>query len=393
MPKRKAANGQGCIRQRKDGSWEGRLSIGRDPGTGKLKQKSFYGKTQAEVRKQMTAFSADLDKGIYMEPSKLTVGQWLDIWHKEYLGGVKHTTVSQYGTQIEIHIKPRIGAVKLTQLTAPMIQSMYNAEKRARDADPKAGLSAKSIRNLHGVLHKALHQAVKLGYLRSNPCDACEPPRAEKHEIQPLSTEEISAFLKACEGHKYEKLYTVVLFSGMRIGEAMGLRWSCVDFENGTITIDHQLQKERVRGGGGTYRLFETKTSTTRTLTLAAHVMAVLREVKREQAQYRLMLGTEWKNEMNLVFTHENGGHLTYHTVWACFKRIVESAGFSSARIHDLRHTFASISLESGDDLKTVSKALGHSKIGTTGDIYAHVTEKMRRESAARMDAFIQSVK
>lgn len=393
MPKRKSANGQGCIRQRKDGSWEGRLTIGRDPGTGKLKQKSFYGKTQAEVRRLMTAFSADLDKGIYMEPSKLTVGQWMDIWHKEYLNGVKHTTVSQYSTQIEKHIKPSIGAVKLTQLTAPMIQSMYNAEKRARDADPKAGLGAKSIRNLHGVLHKALHQAVKLGYLRANPCDACEPPRADKHEIQPLTTEEISVFLKACKGHKYEKLYTVMLFSGMRLGEALGLRWSCVDFENSTITIDHQLQKERVKGGGGTYKLFDTKTSTTRTITLASHVMAVLRETRREQNQYRLLLGTDWENEMNLVFTHENGQHLTQYTVWACFKRIVEKLGFPSARIHDLRHTFASISLESGDDLKTVSKALGHSKIGTTGDIYAHVTDKMRRESAERMEAFIQSVK
>ena len=105
------------------------------------------------------------------------------------------------------------------------------------------------------------------------------------------------------------------------------------------------------------------------------------------------MLGSDWQNEMNLVFTHENGQHLTQYTVWSCFKRIVEKLGVPSARIHDLRHTFASISLESGDDLKTVSKALGHSKIGTTGDIYAHVTEKMRRESAERMEAFIQSVK
>ena len=393
MPKRKAANGQGTIRQRADGSWTGRLSIGRDPGTGKYKYKYLYGATQAEVRKKMTAFSAELDKGAFVEPSKMTLGQWLDVWHAEYLAGVKHTTISQYGTQIDQHIKPFLGAVKLVELTPTMIQSMYNAKKRLRDADPKAGLSAKSIRNLHGVLHKALHQALRLGYISANPCDACEPPRFDRYEIKPLTTEEITTLLHACKGSKYEKLYTVVLFSGVRISEALGLRWSCVDFERGKITINKQLQKERKKGGGGTYRLYDTKTSTTRTITLSAHVVDVLREVKKEQAQNRLIMGAAWANDMNLVFTHEDGQHLCHSTVWACFKRLVKKLGFPDARVHDLRHTFATISLESGDDLKTVQKNLGHSKIGTTGDTYAHVTEKMREQSAARMDAFIQSVK
>lgn len=393
MPRGRAANGQGMIRQRTDGTWEGRVTLGRDPGTGKLLQKSFYGKTQAEVRKKITALAADFDKGVFVEPSKMTVGQWLDIWHAEYLSGVKHTTVSQYGTQIEQHIKPAIGAVKLMKLTPPMIQNLYNTKKRQRDADPKAGLSAKSIRNLHGVLHKAFQQALKLGYIAANPCNACEPPRSEKYEIKPLSTEEITALLQACKGDKYEKLYTVVLFSGVRIGEALGLRWSCVDLERGQITINKQLQKERQKGGGGKYRLYDTKTSTTRTITVAAHVVSVLREIRKEQAKYRLLLGPQWENDMDLVFTHENGKHLCQATVWGCFKRQVIKLGIPNARIHDLRHTFATISLESGDDLKTVQKNLGHSKIGTTGDTYAHVTERMRQQSAERMNAFIQTVK
>lgn len=393
MAKRKAANGQGTIRQRPDGMWMGRISIGRDTGTGKYKYKYLYGKTQSEVRKKMTAFSAELDKGVYVEPSKMTLGQWLDAWHAEYLGGVKHTTVSQYGTQIAQHIKPALGAVKLVELTAPMIQKMYNDEQRARQADPKKGLSAKSIRNLHGVMHKALRQALRLGYIQANPCDACEPPRSDKYEIKPLTTQEITTLLQGCKGYKYERLYTFVLFSGVRISEALGLRWSCVDFERGQVTINKQLQKERKKGGGGAYSLYDTKTSTTRTLTLAAHVMEVLREVKKEQAQNRLMLGAAWANDMNLVFTHEDGHHLCHSTVWACFKRLAKKLGFPDARVHDLRHTFATISLESGDDLKTVQKNLGHSKIGTTGDTYAHVTEKMRKDSAERMDAFIKAVK
>ena len=394
MAKHKAANGQGTIRQRKDGSWEGRLSLGRDPGTGKLKQKSFYGKTQADVRKRMTAFSADYDKGILDEPSKYTVGQWLDIWRAEYSGGIKSSTIDQYRTQVEQHLKPAFGAVKLDKLTAPMIQKLYNQKQRERTADPKgrAGLSAKSIKNLHSVLHEALERAVKLGYLKVNPCNACELPRIERHEIKPLTTEEVGLFLKAIKGHKYERLFTVMVFSGMRQGEALGLRWSCVDLSAGTIRVDRQLQKERVPGGGGEYRLVETKTSNVRTLTLAPFVVDVLKAQKKAQAENRLLMGAAWKNEWNLVFTHEDGGHLAAKTTYDCFKLIAKKIGIETARLHDLRHTYATLSLQNGDDLKTVADALGHSNISTTANIYAHVTERMRKESAARMESLIQSI-
>lgn len=395
MPKRKAPNGQGTIRQRADGTWEGRVSIGRDPGTGKHKQKYFYGKTQAEVRKKMTAFSAELDNGVMTEPSKMTVGQWLDIWRAEYSGGIKSSTVDQYRTQVEQHLKPAFGAVKLDKLTAPMIQKLYNQKQRERKVDPKGreGLSAKSIKNLHGVLHEALERAVKLGYIKVNPCDACELPRIERHEIQPLTNEEIGKFLKAIRGHKYERLFTVMVFSGMRQGEALGLRWSCVDLVAGTIRVDRQLQKERVPGGGGDYHLVETKTSNIRTITLAPFVVEVLKAQKKAQAEQRLLMGPDWKNEWNLVFTHEDGGHLAAETTYKCFKRIAKNIGVEAARLHDLRHTFATLSLQNGDDLKTVADALGHSNISTTANIYAHVTERMRKESAARMENLIQSIK
>lgn len=395
MPKRKAANGQGMIRQRSDGSWEGRISIGRDPGTGKLKQKSFYGKTQSEVRKKMTAFAAEVDQGVFTEPAKITVGQWMDIWRKEYSGGIKSSTVDQYRTQVEQHIKPALGAVLLSKLTAPMIQSMYNQKHRERQADPKgrAGLSAKSIKNLHGVLHESLDQAVKLGYIRVNPCNACELPRIERHEIKPLTDSEVGRFLKAIQGHKYERLFTVMVFSGMRQGEALGLRWSCVDLTAGTIRVDRQLQKERIPGGGGQYRLVETKTSNTRTIAVAPFVVDVLKAQKKAQAENKLLLGPEWKNDWDLVFTHEDGSHLAAETTYKCFKRAAKQIGVDTARLHDLRHTFATLSLQNGDDLKTVSDALGHSNISTTANTYAHVTERMKKESANRMERLIQTIK
>ena len=346
MPKRKAANGQGTIQQRADGSWMGRLSAGRDPGTGKYKYKYFYGKTQAEVRKKMTAFSAELDKGVFLEPSKMTLGQWLDVWHAEYMGGVKNRTADRYESAIRIHIKPALGAVKLEKLTAPMIQSMYNQKHRERLANPKAGLSPKSIKNVHGVLHEALQRAVKLDYIRANPCDGCELPRVIRHEIKPLSDSEAGAFLKAIQGHKYERLFTVMIFSGMRQGEALGLRWSRVDLKAGTIRIDCQLQKERIKGGGGKYRIVETKTSNIRSVTLAPFVVSILKEQKKAQAEQRLFFGAEWKNDMDLVFTHEDGSHLSADTTYGCFKVIAKKIGVEAARLHDLRHTFATLSLQ-----------------------------------------------
>lgn len=394
MPNHKSANGQGNLRQRPDGRWEGRLTLGRDPGTGKLIRKSFYGKTQAEVRKSMTSYAAQVDNGIYMEPSKLTVGEWLEIWEKEYNGGVKNRTADSYSALIRNHIRPALGSVKLCALTAPTIQHMYNQKQRERKEDPKgkAGLSPKSIKNVHGVLHEAMQKAVKLGYIRSNPCDGCELPRREKHEIKPLSAQELGKFLRAIKGSKYESLFTVMCFSGLRQGEALGLRWSSVDLQAGTIRVDCQLQKERIKGGGGKYRIVETKTGNIRTVSLAPSVVAVLKAQKKAQAQNRLLLGRDWKNEKDLVFTHEDGSHLTTDTTYGCFKRIAKQIGVEAARLHDLRHTFATLSLQNGDDLKTVSEALGHSTIGTTANIYAHVTDAMRKESANRMESLIQSI-
>ena len=244
MPRKQTRNAQGggTVRQRKDGTWEGRYTVGRDPGTGKQLQKSVYGKTQKEVRQRLQQITTAIDDGTYTEPSKLTVGQWLDLWHRDYLGGVKQATVAHYGSHIETHLKPALGAIRLTDLRPHQIQALYN--RLLKSPDNPDGLSAKSIKNLHGVLHRALKQAVMVGYLRRNPADACILPRAEKREVSFLEEDGIKALLKAIEGHRFERVYRVDLFTGLRQGEILGLTWDCVDFDNGVLTINKQLQKE-----------------------------------------------------------------------------------------------------------------------------------------------------
>lgn len=388
MPKKptRNASGSGSIRQRRDGTWEARYTVGRDPGTGRQIQRSVYGKTKADVAKKMRAATHEIDEGIYIEPSRVTVERWFSIWLSEYLGSVKDSTREQYRYQLRVNIKPAMGAVKLTELTSPMIQKMYNDCIRR-------GLSPKSVRNLHGVMHRALDKAVKLRYIRFNPCNACEPPRVEKKEIRPIEGDNVKAFLQAIRGHQYEDVLFFTVFSGMRQGEVLGLTWDCVDLRKGTITVNKQLQKKRQEGGGGEYRFVPLKNDKSRILTPASDVMKLLKRVQLEQKKNRLKAGGAWDNPMNLVFTNELGGHLVAYTVYNNFKKIAEQIGIPSTRFHDLRHTYATLSLQNGDDIKTVSENLGHATVAFTLDTYGHVTEKMKQDSANRMQDFINANK
>ena len=384
MPRTRNAHGSGTIRQRKDGTWEARYTLGRDPGTGKQIQKSIYGKTEADVARKLRAITHEIDQGAYTDPAKISFGTWMETWHKEYLGGVKPSTAAQYDYQIRQNIVPALGAVKLSALTAPMIQKLYNDCIRR-------GLSPKSVRNLHGVMHKALDQAVELQYIRFNPCNACKLPRVERKEIRPIEGDQVKAFLQAIKGTANEDLLFVDIFSGLRQGEIIGLTWDCVDFQKGTITVCKQLRKERIHGGGGTYKFTALKNDKTRVLTPAKAVFDVLRRVQLRQKEYKLKAGSAWDNPMNLVFTNALGGHLTSDTVYGNFKRIAKKIGIPSTRFHDLRHTFATLSLQNGDDIKTVSENLGHATVAFTLDVYGHVTEQMKKDSADRMQAFIDS--
>lgn len=382
------AQGAGSIRRRPDGCWEARYTVGRDGGTGKQIQRSVYGATQQEVRKKLQQITADIDNGAYTPPNKLSVGGWIDIWISEYLTDIKPHTLASYRTQCNIHIKPAIGNVRLTDLAAPMIQKLYN------DLTAKDGLSAKTVKNIHGVLHKALEQAKKIGYIRYNPADACTLPRVTKKDIEPLDNEQIRAFLGALDGEPYADLFRVVMFTGMRQGEVLGLSWDNVDFEKGVITISRQLQKSNEKGVG---YYFETlKNNKTRRIVPAPYVMEILDGVRLKQSADRLKAGAAWKNDdpinYNLVFTNELGEHLKHVSVYKHYKKIAAKIGAPNSRFHDLRHTYAVVALANGDNVKNVQEALGHSTAAFTLDVYGHVTDKMKRDSAARMEKFIEQL-
>ena len=379
------AKGAGLIRKRPDGRWEGRYTLGYDPKTGKQQQKYVYGKTQKEVRQKLTQIAAEVDEGNYLEPSTMKFGAWLEMWLETYVVPAKKPyTVSSYENICRKYLIKHLGRLPISQLNAFQIQQMYNTLL----LDDK--LSPKTIKNIHGVLHNALRQAVKLQMIKTNPSEMCDLPRAYRKEIQPMEQEDIVQFLKALQEEKYARLYKVTLFTGMRQGEVLGLTWDCVDFENCTLYVNKQLQKSQKVGG--TYVLVPTKNSKGRIVTVAEAVMDMLREEKEWQEHNREIAGSAWQNDWGLVFTNEIGGHLCHFTVYKRFKDVVKEIGLPKERFHDLRHSFAVVSLESGDDIKTVQANLGHATASFTLDVYGHVSQNMRRQSAERMNKFIKSV-
>lgn len=411
--KRGASNG-GSIRHRtveRDGHtyewWEARVTTGYDLSTGKQIQRSFSGKTQREVRQKMQAALVDLNNHQYQEPTKMTVGEWLETWERDFLIGVKPFTKLNYSQHIRNHIIPALGNRKLQQLSGPDIQKFYNqllregGKIRCHDKDgnvmKKDGqpvyvsvpLSAKTVKNIHGVLHKALEKAVKLEYIRTNPADSCELSRVEKKEIRPLDDGDISRFMEAVQNHPFRALFLTTLFTGMRRGEVCGLRWDCVDLEHGTITINKQLQN--IPGQPGSYRLVSTKNGKGRTLKVSHFVVDLLCQQKAEQEKMRRLVGELWHNE-GYVFCNAVGEHLSPSTVYHNFKRIASDIGMPAARLHDLRHSYAVASLRAGDDIKTVQSNLGHHTASFTLDVYGHVTAQMQQDSADRMDSFIRKV-
>ena len=397
---RKRANGEGNIRKRSNGTWEARITVGVNPETGKAISKSVYGRTQKEVREKIKAFQTEEQQAVTppaaiplqpdKEPDKqvqkeMTVGEWLDTWLKDYLADVKQGTSIHYESVVRIHLKPALGNVPLHKLRAPMVQQFY---KKLREENR----SPKYIKNIHGVLHRALDMAVRVEYLERNPTSACVLPKVVEKQVTPLDTPEQKRLFEALKGNPFEALFLTAVFTGMRVGEIIGLTWDCVDFEHGVIHIVKQLVQTRIKGQD--YVFGTLKNGKTRVIAPAPFVMEVLKKHKIDQERQKKKMGDLWDEGKfpGLVFNHPDGSHYSQPTIWKEFQDILKAAGLEHHRVHDLRHTFAVNSIRAGDDIKTLQENMGHYSAAFTLDRYGHVTETMRRESAKRMQAFIENM-
>lgn len=309
--------------------------------------------------------------------------KWLGIWIDDYCLDAKERTRNTYQSSIDTHIVPRLGAVPLCELQPHQVQKFINGL-----AEGEKPLSPKSIKNVHGVLHRALEKAVQVRYIRDNPADSCSLPRIDKKEIDFIAGDELAAFMKAIKGHKFERMFSLAVFTGMRQGEILGLCWDAIDLRRGTIKVKRQLQLIK-----GEYKLVVTKNSKPRTISPAAYVLDLLKAQQKAQLEQKLKAGPMWDNPEGYVFTDEVGAHVARNTLYMNFKRVLKEAGLpETLRFHDLRHSYAVFALENGDSIKEVQEALGHYSSSFTLDTYAHVSEDALKLSAERKDAAIKAL-
>jgi len=373
----KRANGEGNIREIKEKNlWQGRIMIDGHSYT-------RYGKTKDEVRRKIMIIRTTADAGNLPAPNKLSVEEWMLAWLDTYCQ-VKESTMVKYRSVMRNHIVPAMGDVQLQKLTTYRVQRFYN-QKRAE------GKSAKTIKDIHGVLHKALAKAVQLRYVQHNACEGCELPKLIEKEMRPIQDDEVKQFLHAIKGMRYEQLMYVALFTGMRQGELLGLTWDCIDFKRGAIRVYRQLCP--IKEKGAAYKFESLKNRTARIIVPAGDVMECFRAIQDQQRELQKKAGELWDNPEGLVFTNETGGHLCHYTVYKHFKKVVKGMGLPEIRFHDLRHSFAVLALETGMDMKTTSVMMGHATTAFTTQKYGHVSDKMRRECAQKMQQYIDNLK
>ena len=320
---RKNAKGSGTIRKKtvaRGGKeytyWEARITTGRDPGTGKQIQRSFTGKTQKEVREKMQAAAVEVNQGTYTAPQRMTVRQWLDIWQRDYTGSLKPSTAAIYRNNINNHIKPALGAVRLSDLHPHTVQGFING---------LSGLAPSSVQLVYKNLHAMLQKAVELDYIPRNPADRCVLPKMEQEEIKPLDDQQTAALLAVATGTPLEQIIPVALFTGLRVSELLGLTWDCVDYNSGTITVNKQLAPPAQRKAG---EVFTTpKSHKPRTVATAPSVLAELKAQRRRQIENQLRAGPMWDNAHNLIFTNATGGPMPQRDIERRFRAVADAAG------------------------------------------------------------------
>ena len=375
MAKRRK-KGEGSVRQRKDGRWEGRVVIGYDE-KGLPKTKNVLAKTKRECQERLkqlreTVTGSQTEK---VRP-EMPFGEWLDFWYQNYVKPqIRPTTQANYEAKIYQHIIPELGKIPLNQLAQKDLQQFYARMKTAgrliRTEQFGKGLSDSMVRGLHAACRSALEKAVQEELIRTNPAVGCKLPPKRGREMQVLGREELQRFLIQAQAEGYFELFLLDLCTGLRRGELLALQWDDLDFKAGTLTVNKQVYEVK-----GQLQVSIPKTrASIRGLVLPPGVVEVLRQY-RETVDSRWMFPSPVKEDMPM----------TPGAVRRRLQIILERAGCKKIRFHDLRHTFATLSLESGMDVKTLSAMLGHVSAATTLDIYTHVTGDMQADAAAKID-------
>jgi integrase len=360
-------------------TWSTVVDLGIDPATGKRKQKRISGKTRKDVERKAAEAIHRAETG-FVDAKNASVNDLFDHWLDTSAPTLRPATLRRYRDLARLHIVSHIGGVKLSRLTPGDVQRLY-----ARLLET---LSSTSVRHIHNLLHTALSDAVKWGWLARNVCDAVDAPRRNRSEMTVWSTAEVGRFLAAADGDDLEALFRLALTTGMRRGELLGLKWADIDFDAGALSVRRSLHR------GDTARLIEAEPKTQagrRRVTLPAATVESLRRHRTAQLEYRLSIGPVY-DDHDYVFVNETGGYIHPNTLNRRFAQLTAKAGLPAIRFHDLRHTSATMLLAAGVHPKIVQERLGHTDIAMTLNRYSHVTMDMQQAAADAIENALSRV-
>lgn len=374
MSRKRRGRNEGSVFQRADGRWSASVTVGVN-ANGRRVRKVVYGATKGEAQEKLLRLqSAKLD-GMLADSGKLTLAAFLERWLEDSARPtIRNATYASYKGIVDNHVSPKIGGIRLDRLTPAHVQGLYAALERE-------GASCHIRRLAHAVLRRSLKQALKWGMVPRNVCDAVEPPRIARRDIQPLTGDQVAQLFSAAEGDRLEALYVVAVATGLRLGELFGLQWKDVDLDGGAITVRYTLSEVN-----GKLTLAEPKTAKGRRRVELPGIAvdALLSHRKAMLAEGSLGGG--------YVFCNQSGGPLRRsHFHSQQFKPLLKSAGLPSIRFHDLRHTAATLLLGEGVHPKVVQERLGHSQISVTLDTYSHVLPTMQRDAANRLETMFRA--
>ena len=371
---KKRKKGEGTVRLRKDGRWEGRMVVGYDK-EGNPRTKNVLAKTKAECVAKLEQLKGEA-KGPVKVKADMAFGDWLEFWYENYSKpGLRPTTCQGYEHWLYIHLIPGVGDIPLNKLTQADLQQFFNHMKHhGRRGNVEAfgtEMADHSVRSCHAVCRMALDRAVRDNLIRKNPAEGCKLPPLKTREMQVLTHEEMQRFLIQAKEEGYYELFLLELTTGLRRGELLALQWDDLDMETGVLKIDRQIYPVK-----GKLVINEPKTkAAVRTIILPPPMLEVLKEYKQEVFS-RWIFPSRIKHDQPIDPTY----------IRKKMGDILERAGCKKVRFHDLRHTFATMALEHGMDVKTLSAIIGHVSSSTTLNIYAHVTDEMRQSAAAKID-------
>ncbi len=371
---------------RRSGAWAFRVDAGFHPGTGKRRQvlrQGFATKKAAEAALAEVVHAAQ--SNTVVAKSTISVGGYLEGWLAGQRSRLRETTFHSYEIAAQ-RVVQRIGRVQLQALTPLQVENLYSdlLADGARGGQP---LAAKTVRNTHVVLRKALADAERLGLVPRNAAAAARAPTVRRPEFDTWSSEELRTFLESTRDHRLTAAFMVLATTGMRRGEVLGLRWRDVDVDAARLAVVQTLTTVE-----GAPIITQTKTQRSRrTIYLDTFTVAAFRDHRRRQREEQLAIGAGWDKSHDMVFRDELGRPV--HPDWFSreFNLLAQEAGVPRIRLHDLRHTHATLALKTGVHPKVVSERLGHATVGVTLDLYSHVTPGIARDAAEAVAATIFS--